>query len=41
MIGSQPLRDKEQELKSTFKETLNKTLNELKTISKKLAEKGQ
>jgi hypothetical protein len=35
MIGSQPLKDKEQELKATLKEALNKTLNELRTISKK------
>jgi len=37
MIGSQPLKDKEQELKATLKEALNKTLNELRTISKKMA----
>ncbi|MGQ9551939.1 MAG: pyrroline-5-carboxylate reductase family protein [Candidatus Bathycorpusculaceae bacterium] len=37
MIGSQPLKDKEQELKATLREALNKTLNELRTISKKMA----
>jgi pyrroline-5-carboxylate reductase len=36
MIGSQPLKDREEELKLTFKEALNKTLSELKAISKKL-----
>lgn len=36
MIGSQPLKDKEQELKAMLKEALDKTLNELRTISKKM-----
>lgn len=36
MIGSQPLRDKEQEIKLMLKEALMKTLNELKAISKKM-----
>jgi len=38
MIASQPLHEKEQELKSIFKEALYKTLNELKTISKKMTQ---
>jgi len=37
MITSQPLKDKELELKSLFKETLNRTMNELKIGSAKLA----
>jgi len=37
MITSQPLKDKEPELKSLFKDALDKTLNELKIGSRKLA----
>jgi pyrroline-5-carboxylate reductase len=38
MITSQPLKEKEQELKSIFKETLEKTLNEVATGSRKLSQ---
>jgi pyrroline-5-carboxylate reductase len=37
MITSQPLKEKEQELKSIFKETLEKTLNEVEIGSRKLS----
>jgi len=38
MITSQPLKEKEQELKSIFKETLEKTLNEIEIGSRKLSQ---
>lgn len=38
MIGSQPLKDREPEIKSTLEEALNKTLSELRTMSKKISE---
>jgi len=37
MITSQPLKDKEPELKSLFKDALDKTLNDLKIGSRKLS----
>jgi len=38
MITSQPLKEKEQELKILFKETLEKTLNEIEIGSRKLSQ---
>jgi len=38
MIASQPLHEKEQELKSILREALNKTLNELRTMSNKMTQ---
>lgn len=38
MIPSQPLHEKEQELRSILREALYKTLNELRTISNKMTQ---